>query len=117
VGDRGGQQRGRRHQALVVAGLLRQVAEQVPKPAVGEPDEAVLAVDAKQHLRHGQGHQRGVGELGPSSPTPAGRHDVIVDLHIECGQEGVQVVRHSRSLPPSSHVLADRHAVSKESII
>jgi hypothetical protein len=36
---------------------------------------------------------------------------------MEGGQEGVQVVRHSRSRTPSSHVLTDRHAPFKESII
>jgi hypothetical protein len=42
---------------------------------------------------------------------------MIVDLHMECGQEGVQVVRHNRSWTPSSHVLTDRHALFKEAII
>jgi hypothetical protein len=77
----------------------------------------VLGVDPEQHLRGGQGQQLGVAESGPSSPAPAGRDYMIVDLHIQCGQEGVQVVRHSRSWPPSSHALADRHALFKESII
>jgi predicted kinase len=117
VVDRRGEQRGRRYQALVVAGLPGQVAEQVPETAVGEPDPPVLAVDAEQHLRDGQGQQLRVAESGPSPPSAASRHNVIVDLHIKCGQEGVQVVRHSRSWPPSSHFPVDRHAVSKESII
>jgi hypothetical protein len=42
---------------------------------------------------------------------------MIVDLHIQCRQEGVQVVRYSRSWMPSSHVKVDRHAMFKESII
>jgi hypothetical protein len=64
-----------------------------------------------------QADQLGIGQPGPAAPALACRNHMIVDLHMECGQEGVQVVRHSRSWTPSCHVLADRHTVFKESII
>jgi hypothetical protein len=101
----------------VVAGLLGQIPEQVPQPEACEPDPTMLAIDTQQYLRDRQTHQLGVGQPWPVAPALAGRNHVIVDLHIECGQEGVQVVRHSRSWTPSCHVLADRHAAFKESII
>jgi hypothetical protein len=37
---------------------------------------------------------------GWTPATTGGRDHMIVDLHIQCGQEGVQVVRHSRSWAP-----------------
>jgi len=101
----------------VVAGLVGQVPEQVTEAAVGEPDPAVFGVDPEQHLRRGQGQQLGIAESGSSSAASAGQHHMIVDLHIQCAQEGVQVVRHSRSWPPSAHARVDRHTMSKESII
>jgi hypothetical protein len=117
MGECCGQQRGRGLEPFVVAGLLGQVGEQVAQSAVGEPYPAVLAVYAEQDLGHGQGQQLGVAESGTTSPTPACRNHMIVDLHIQCGQEGVEVVRHSRSLTPSSHARGDRHARFTESII
>jgi hypothetical protein len=89
----------------------------MPQPELREPDPAPLAVDFQQHLRDRQTDQLGIGQSWPAAPALACRNHMIVDLHMECGQEGVQVVRHSRSWTPSCHVLADRHTVFKESII
>jgi hypothetical protein len=89
----------------------------VPQPEAGEPDPAVLAVEPEQYLRDRQTDQLGVGQPWPAAPALACWNHMIVDLHIECGQEGVQVVPHSRSWTSSSHVLTDRHAAFKESII
>ncbi len=112
-----GQQRRGGLESFVVAGLLGQVAEQVTEPAVREADPAVLAVESEQHLSHGQADQLGVGQAGPATPAVAGRCHVIVDLDIQCGQEGVQVSCHRGSWTPSIHVTGVRHAVFKESII
>jgi hypothetical protein len=101
----------------VIAGLLGQVPEKVPQPELREPDPAVLAIDPEQYLRDRQTDQLGVAQPWPAAPAQAWWNHMIVDLHIECGQEGVQVVPHSRSWMPSTHVRADRHAVFKESII
>jgi hypothetical protein len=65
----------------------------------------MLRPGAQQHLRHRQAHQLGIGQpLRPAGPPLAGRDHVVVDLHVQCGQEGIQVVRQSRSWMPSSHV-------------
>jgi hypothetical protein len=63
----------------------------------------MLRPRAQQHLRHRQAHQFGIGQfLRLARPAPAGWDHVIVDLHIQCGQEGIQVWSHNRSWMPSS---------------
>jgi hypothetical protein len=78
-------------QPLVVAGLLGQIREHVVPvgAAVDMPDPAAFAVIAQQRLGHGQGDQLAVGQQGLASPSSARRDHVIVDHHVECGQEGV----------------------------
>jgi hypothetical protein len=81
----------------------------------------MLRPRAQQHLRHRQAHQLGVAQpLGLTTPAPAGSDHVIVDLHVQCGQEGVQVWRHNRSWMPSSHVFINpprRRGPNQESLI
>jgi hypothetical protein len=91
--------------------------EQVPEPAVGEADPAVFVVEPEQDLSDRDGEQFGVSQSGSASASFARGNDMIVELHIECGQEGVQVVRHSRSWTPSFCAPWHRHATFKESII
>ena len=100
------QQRRRGLEPLVVARLMRQVGEQVPEPGVAHPQPVMLRPRPEQHLGHRQAHQLGIGQpFRLARPAPAGRDHVVVDLHIQCGQEGVQVWRHNRSWMPSSLVL------------
>ena len=74
----------------------------------------MLAAGAKQHLRYRQADQLGIRQaLGLAPAAPGGQHHVIVDLHVQCDQEGVQVVRHSRSWAPSRRL----RAVFKESLV
>jgi hypothetical protein len=94
----------------VVPGLVGQVAEQVPEPTVGQAHPAVLTVEPEQHLCHGQAHQLGVGQHRAATPSAAGRRHMIVDLHIQCGQESLQVSRHRKSWTPSSHAISVQHA-------
>jgi hypothetical protein len=95
---RRGQQRRRGLEPLVVAGLMRQVGEQMAQPPVAHPQPVMLRPRTQQYLGHGQAHQLGIGQLFRLAPaTASGRDHVIVDLHVQCRQEGVQVVRHSRS--------------------
>jgi hypothetical protein len=61
VADRSSQQRRRSAQPLVIAGLVRQVTEQVPELTVGEPDPPVLDAGAQQHLHCRQADQLGIG--------------------------------------------------------
>jgi hypothetical protein len=103
MADRRGQQRRRGLEPLVVAGLFRQVGEQVAQPAVAHPQPVMLAAGPQQHLRHRQADQLGIRQALELAPAAPGRQDhVIVDLHVQFDQEGVQVVRHSRSWAPSS---------------
>ena len=84
---------------------MRQVGEQVPEPGVAQPQPVVLRAGAQQHLRHRQAHQLGIGQpLRLARPARAGRDHAIVDLHIQCDQEGVYVWSHNRSWTPSPHV-------------
>jgi hypothetical protein len=39
-----------------------------------------------------------VGEIGSVSPAGARRDDVVIDQHVECREEGVQVVGHTSIL-------------------
>lgn len=120
MADRRREQRRCGAQPLVVAGLARQVAEQMPQPAVGEPDPAMLAVESQQYLRHRQAGQFRICQPGPLAPAPAGRGHMIVDLHVQCGQEGVQVCCHERSWMPSSHFMIKptrRTGPNQESLI
>ena len=90
-------QRCRSLDPLVVAGLFRQVREQVPESAVRHSQPMMLAAGAEQQL--------GVGQFPWSSPTSPVRGDhVIVDHHIQFGQEGIEVRRHKRPSMPSSHI-------------
>jgi hypothetical protein len=112
--DRRGQQRRGGLEPLVIARLTRQVREQVPQPPVAQAQPVMLAAGAQQHLRDRQAHQLSIGQLFRLAPATAdGRDHMIVDLHIQCGQEGVQVVRHSRSWAPSPHL----RATFKESLV
>ena len=119
--DRRGQQRRGGFQPLVVPRLMGQVGEQVPQPGVAHPQPVMLRPGAQQHLRHRQAHQLGVGQLlRLAGPAPARWDHMIVDLHIQCGQEGVQVCCHERSWMPSSHVVINptrRAGLNQESLI
>jgi hypothetical protein len=57
-------------------------------------DPAAFLVIAQHDLRDREADQFTVGELGPVATTGARRDDVVVDQHVECGEEGVQVFRH-----------------------
>ena len=81
----------------------------------------MLLPGAQQHLRHRQAHQLGIGQpLRPAGPAPGRRDHVVVDLHVQCGQEGIQVWGHNRPWMPSSLTLinpARRAGLNKESLI
>jgi len=97
------QQRRGGFEPLVIAGLFGQVGEQVPEPGVAQAQPVVLRPGAQQHLRYGQADQLGIGELLRLPTARLARWDhVVVDLHVQCGQEGVQVWRHNRPWMPSS---------------
>ena len=80
-------------QALVVAGLLGQVAEGTGQACGQETQPAGFRGEPKQGLGHGQGEQFSIGQPG-WPPTPGGLTQVVVDLDVECREKGVQVGRH-----------------------
>jgi hypothetical protein len=85
-------------QALVVGGALGQVGEQAMQVGVGEADPAGLGVEAQQHLGHGQSDQLRVGQPRQAAQPPRSGQ-LIIDLDLECGQEGIQLVgRHNPML-------------------
>jgi hypothetical protein len=81
----------------------------------------MLRLRAQQHLRNRQAHQFGVGQpFWLARPALAGWDHVVVYLHIQCGQEGVQVWSHNRPWMPSSLVLSNparRAGLNQESLI
>lgn len=90
----------RNAEPLVEAGLPRQVPKQVPQVRAGVPQPAGLGGEPEQGLHHRQGDQLGVGELRgdphPRSPRRQMRRllQQVIGLDVQCGREGVQVVRH-----------------------
>jgi hypothetical protein len=121
-------QRQRGAQPLVVTGLVRQVRKGAAQMAGGEPEPPVLAAEAQQRLRHRQAHQLGLAEAGRAA-RPAVFHQHVVDLHIQCRHEGVQISVHEslqarrrvsnadpgHPRPPSSR--NDTPMINKESLV
>jgi hypothetical protein len=91
-------------QPLVVAGLFGQIPEQMPQVPASKPQPAGLAGVAQQAGHHRQRHQLGIADLrhDPHPRTPRHAFGValqqIIDTHIECRREGVQVRVHDE--PP-----------------
>ena len=82
-------------------------------------DPAAFVVVAQHDLSHGQADQLTIGEIGSTATTSAGRNYVVVNQHVECGQEGVQVFRHT-SIMDTLHSRGDTdppHTIFTESLI
>jgi hypothetical protein len=98
-GDRGGQEPAAGPQPLAVPGLAGQVREHGGQVRARVPDPAALAGDARQLLGHRHTSQLRIGQGRFAAraviPRPAqrGQH-MIVEMNVECGQEGIHVVRH-----------------------
>jgi hypothetical protein len=58
-------------------------------------DPAAFAVETKQHLSHSEADQFTVSQIWSAAPTGAGRDHMVVNEHVECRQEGVQVFAHT----------------------
>ncbi|MGO8885683.1 MAG: hypothetical protein ACLPUO_00500 [Streptosporangiaceae bacterium] len=63
-------------QALVIAGLLGQVREQVPQVSAGVPQPAGLGGEPRQGLHHGKGDQLGIGQLRVDADLRAVRREL-----------------------------------------
>jgi hypothetical protein len=60
---------------------------------------------AQQDLGHGRADQLGVGQQRRPA-QPSRRPDRVIDLHVQCGQEGVEVLRHNMIIDTLPHALA-----------
>jgi|GEM_PF-5024169 len=83
---------------------MREHAEQM---GVGVADPFPFRRDAKQVLGDDQAEQLNVIEnwltTGVVSPGKAERgHDPIVEMNVQCGQEGVQICLHTKGLTAST---------------
>jgi hypothetical protein len=86
-----------RAQALVVAGLLGQVGEQVGEPSAGDGQEATVVRAAEKDLGDRQGDQLGIADPGRAPAAGPGRQE-IVNAHVKCRDEGVEVGEHEASM-------------------
>jgi hypothetical protein len=70
------------------------------KPAIAEPDPAVLVVAAQQDLGDGQADQLAVGQprLAAGTPTPWVGAQQLVDGDVQCDDEVVETGAHEASL-------------------
>jgi hypothetical protein len=80
-------------QALVVAGLLGQVGEQLPEPVGGPGEEPAVGRAVEQDLGDRQADELRVGDLRRPSGTVA-RLQEIVGQHIKADQERVEADGH-----------------------
>ena len=91
-------------QALVVAGPLRHEQEPRVKVRCGVADEAGLGVEPQQRLQHRQGDQLRVRQprryphRRPLRRPFGMRRQQVIDPHIQCSHEGVQVRVHTKVL-------------------
>ena len=91
------------HREAVVGGSGRQMREPWSQMGVRVAQETGLGSVSQQRLDHRQGDQLGVGQLGSdphrgSLGHPLGMLDQqIINCHIYCGSEGVEVRVHTRS--------------------
>jgi hypothetical protein len=93
VGDDAGDRRGQRAQALVVAGLLGQIREQVPQAPARQGEELAVVGNRQEHLGDRQRDELGVGD--PRRPTrTAALGQEIVDAHVKCREQSVEVGEH-----------------------
>jgi len=74
------------------------------------PDPAAFATEPEQRLGHGQREQLAVAQQGRTAASRAWSHDVVVDQHVEFGQEGVQFFRHTLILGALRSCAGHQHA-------
>jgi hypothetical protein len=91
-------------QPLVVARLVGDIGEPGSQVHPGVTQEPGLRGEAQKSLEHGQRDQFGIGEFGHQSDlgTPWAQLGTdpkfVVDLHVQCGDKGVQFGVHLASM-------------------
>jgi hypothetical protein len=98
--DHRGDQRISAANPLGVPGLLRHRRERVAEIGAGEADPVALRGEAEQLLRDHEAEQLDVVQARlPPRVMLAGEaergQDAVVEVDIECGQEGVEVLIHT----------------------
>jgi hypothetical protein len=86
---------------LVVAVLVGKVGEPATQVVVGIAQPVPLGRVAQQELHHGQTEQFGVAEQRAAA-TAARPIDEVIDRHLQCGGEGVQIGVHKGSSSSTS---------------
>jgi hypothetical protein len=121
--------RGHRPQPLVVAGLQRDVGEQVPELLARKAQEPALGMTIEQDLRDRERDELRVVDPWASACTASGGQEII-HQHEKCGEKVVEVGEHEAtsvvdvavatptfdglSFPPGPAVMA---ATNSESLI
>lgn len=88
-------------------GLLRDVREHAMQVRAGVPDPLALGRDPEQVLRDQQTQQLDVVERGLTTRVmiarePDRRQDPVIEMDVQCDQEGVEVSFHTQGLTPSA---------------
>lgn len=106
-GNHGGDQPGLVAEPLAEAGLTGQVREHAGQVLLCVPDPFALRGNHKQVLGRGQTQQFRITQGWLSSRDPGTRpaqtgQDMIIQVDVKCGQEGVKVGFHTQGLTPSA---------------
>jgi hypothetical protein len=86
-----------RPHALVVAGLLGDVREQMTQPCAGKPEEAPLGRAVEEHLSDGERDDLRISDARLTARAGTLGQEIICE-HIKCDEQGVEVGRHEASL-------------------
>jgi hypothetical protein len=97
VGEHPGDRRSQGTHALVVAGLLGQIGKQVSQSPAGQREELAVVRNREKHLRDSQRDELTIGDLLRTARTLPRRQE-IVNTHVKCDDEGVEVGVHEASL-------------------
>jgi hypothetical protein len=103
--DHGRQQAGGLADSFAPARLLREGREHADQVGSGVADPFPVGRDSEEVLGNEQAHQFGVVEGGfPAGVVISGKaergEDSVVEMDVQCGQEGVEVSFHTPGLTP-----------------
>ena len=101
---------------FAVPRLVGQIGKHAQQMAAGVSDPPSFGRHTEEVLSHGETDQLGVGQLWFSASVIAGpaqsRQDTVLEVDIECGQEGVQVIAHTLTMDTLHPTSALRHATN-----
>jgi hypothetical protein len=79
---------------LVVAGLFGAAGKELREPPAGDGEKAPIAGTVEQHLGDSETDDLGVRGLGSATRALASRQGII-DVHVKCSEQVVEVRRHT----------------------